>query len=279
MQKVIRFVVVVLLFGYLSVCTFLYFNQTNMVFHPKSENPVLAKKYQQYAMQFEINGEQLYGWMRLDNPYSVVGNMPVSSETNISPSPFILYFGGQDEEVSNKNVVFPTVGITNYLLLNYRSYGRSTGIPSEQALKADAIEIYDKLINEFSVPEEAIIIFGNSLGSGVATYLASERPTAKIILNTPYDSMVAVAQNRFPILPVSLLMKNRFESDKLAPEINTPVLCLLAEYDQIVPTKHANKLCGAWGGQANLVTVPKARHNTILTHREAQQAIRNFVAN
>ena len=151
----------------------------------------------------------------------------------------ILYFGGNSEAVVLNGAKYEQQ-FSDYsvYLVNYRGYGGSSGIPDEETLYADALYIYDKLLSSYN----GIVVIGRSLGSGVACYLASERNVEKLVLVTPYDSIQRIAQKRFPLYPMSLLLKDRFNSSSRADRINAEVLILAAEDDQVVGRVHTERL-------------------------------------
>jgi len=100
-------------------------------------------------------------------------------------------------------------------LLHYRGYGGSSGSHSQKALFADAVTLFD----EVHTKHPNIDIIGRSLGSGIAVYVASRRPAARLVLVTPYDSFVELAQLQFPYIPVKWLLRDRFESWRFAPQV------------------------------------------------------------
>ena len=164
----------------------------------------------------------------------------------------------------------PTVG---WLLVDYRGYGASEGSPSEQALIADALLWYDR----FSQESKRIYVMGRSLGSGVAVRLAAERRVDAVMLVTPFDSMVEVGKRHYPFLPVSLLLKHRFDSASLAPKITAPLLCLVATRDSIIPSEHAKLLYDAWAGPKRWVALEEAGHNTVDAHPNYWRSINAFL--
>jgi len=173
-------------------------------------------------------------------------------------APLVFYFGGNAEDVSwmlGEADAVPKVG---WLLVDYRGYGASEGSPSEAALVADALLWYDR----FSPQAKQIYVLGRSLGSGVAVRLAAERKVDALILVTPFDSMVEVGKRHYPYLPVSLLLKHRFDSVSLAPRITAPLLCLVAMRDSIIPPEHAKLLYDAWAGPKRWVGLEGAGHNS-----------------
>lgn len=174
----------------------------------------------------------------------------------------VLYFGGNAEEVSwMLDVARMETPSTSWLLMDYRGYGRSEGAPSEKALVADALALYDHAVRLPGVDAKRIFAFGRSLGSGVAVALATERALAGVILVSPFDSLAAVAKRYYWYLPVDWMLKHRFDSIALAPRLKTPLLALIAERDEVIPPVHAQRLFEAWGGPKRKVVLQGASHN------------------
>ena len=173
----------------------------------------------------------------------------------------ILYFGGNAEAVIYNAAAFiQTFPEHTVYLVNYRGYGGSSGSPSEQALYADARFIYDELIQRHS----SISVIGRSLGSGIATHLASSRQIEKLILITPFDSIKNVAQGRFPIYPMSVLLKDKYDSISHIKNIKAKTLMVLAQYDEIIPLKNSETLINAFPKEQVLVkTILDSGHNDL----------------
>ena len=194
-----------------------------------------------------------------------------------SGAPLVLYFGGNAEEVSWMLEEAGAARGFSWLLLDYRGYGQSAGAPSEAALVADAFALYDYALGLPGADPKRIYAFGRSLGSGVAVALAAQRPLAGLILATPYDSLAAVAKRYYWYLPVDWLLKHRFDSVARAPQIKAPLLCLIAERDEVIPAVHAERLFEAWGGAKRRVVLAGAGHNTSDAHPMFWPAIREFL--
>ena len=173
----------------------------------------------------------------------------------------LLYFGGNAEDVSSSLPSLAQAFPNHALYLpHYRGYGGSSGKPSETALFADALALFDKAKNEHS----KIVVIGRSLGSGVAVYLASRRPVARLVLVTPYDSIQGLATSQFPYLPVHWLLLDKFESGKYASTVTAPTLVIAAEHDEVIPRASTEALCTRFsGGVAALKVVGGTGHNTI----------------
>jgi hypothetical protein len=192
-------------------------------------------------------------------------------------APLALYFGGNAEEVSWMLEEAGAAPGVSWLLLDYRGYGQSEGAPSEKALVADALALYDHAAKLPGTDPKRIYAFGRSLGSGVAVALAAQRPLAGLILATPYDSLAAVAKRYYWYLPVDWMLKHRFDSIARAPQLKVPLLCLIAERDEVIPAAHAERLFEAWGGAKRKVVLGGAGHNTSDAHPMFWPAIRGFL--
>lgn len=187
----------------------------------------------------------------------------------------VLYFGGNAEATG-----YQAEALTRALpgraiyLVNYRGYGGSTGKPREQALYNDALVIFDALEER----HETIAVIGRSLGGGVATWLAARRPVEKLLLVTPFDTLVSVAGEHFPLYPVSLFLKERYDSLEQAAAIDAPTLLLIAADDEIVPRSSSRRLEQAFAnGTATSLVIPHARHNSISGRPEYDKALAAFL--
>ena len=187
----------------------------------------------------------------------------------------MLYFGGNAEEVS---WMLARAGAkTGWLLVDYRGYGSSAGKPSESALVADAVQWYDHAKQKLGA--QRIVLFGRSLGSGVAVQLAASRPVSGVILVTPFDSLTNVARRHYPYLPVRWMLRHPFDSVERAPLIDVPLLCLAAEHDEIIPMVHAKRLFDAWKGTKRWVALRAAGHNSTDDAPEFWERITDFLEN
>jgi len=143
------------------------------------------------------------------------------------------------------------------VLASYRGYSGNTGQPSEAGLMADARAV----LATIPKADGPIILWGHSLGSGVAARMASEGRAAALILESPYTGVVDLAAAEYPIFPVRWLMKDRFNTFALVPQIEVPVLILHGTEDRIVPFQMGKTLAHAFGKQAVFVPISGADHN------------------
>ncbi len=242
----------------------LYLLQDKLIFYPRtlSEGQLddLSRRFPNGKSLFAqaADGTRLHAWHVAGKP----------------GAPLVLYFGGNAEEVSwmLDEVGERTPGI-GWLLIDYRGYGASGGSPSEAALVADALLWYDKVSPEAN----KIYVFGRSLGSGVAVQLAAHRRVAAAILVTPFDSLVQVAKRHYPFLPVSWMLKHRFDSISYAPSLGVPLLCVVAMRDSIIPPEHAKLLYDAWAGPKRWVALEEAGHNSVDAHPLYWRSINTFL--
>ena len=185
----------------------------------------------------------------------------------------VLYFGGNAEDVSwsveDLEAAYPD---SDLYLMHYRGYGESSGRPSERALFADSLALFD-LVRE---KHASIVVVGRSLGSGVAAFLASRRPASRLVLVTPFDSVLALAARSFWFVPVGWLLRDKFESTNYAPDISAPTTIIAAEHDATIPRRHTEALLRRFQpGVAVLKIVARADHNTIADSPEYLRFLRN----
>jgi pimeloyl-ACP methyl ester carboxylesterase len=241
----------VLLYG--GVCLFLYLGQRQQIYHPEMSWRV------QQAPDFGLvnDGVQLRGWVM--NP-----GLPKA----------LLYFGGNGERIEDSRETlarwFPDRTI---YLLPYRGYAASEGKPSESALVTDAEALFDLAAQSHS----QIAVIGRSLGSGVAVQVAARRPVERLVLVTPFDSLVRVAAGYFPWLPVDALMRERFESWRYTNDIHCPVLVIRAEEDEVIPAARTMALVSAFGRPPTVRVVADAGHNDVQDHADYRVSLTRFL--
>lgn len=185
----------------------------------------------------------------------------------------IIYFGGNAENVVYSSLDFQQLVSNTVYLVNYRGYSGSTGYPTEKGLCSDALFIYDHIVTNHT----EVSVIGRSLGSGIATYLASQREISKLVLATPFDSLQNIAQSRFWIYPSSIILKDKYRSIDRVKNIDVQTLILIAGNDQIIPYQNSVNLSEAFPEEQISVKIIKNRgHNDISTSVEYMNAINSF---
>ena len=239
---------------YIGFGALLYFAQRSMLYLPVAENPAEDVKIE----RLPIEEGSLKLWV-------------LEPEQDHA----VIYFGGNAEDVYWNAADFrASLPAHAAYLVNYRGYGGSTGSPSEEALFADALRIFDELRERHT----KISVIGRSLGSGIAVYLASQRPVDRLVLVTAHDSALAIAKRLYPVYPVGLMLKDRYESVRYAADVSAPTLVVIAENDTMIPREHADNLAQAFAdGQVEQLVIDNAGHNDISGHARYWKEIARFL--
>lgn len=187
----------------------------------------------------------------------------------------LVYFGGNAEDVAHNLATFDKAFPDRAVyLVNYRGYGGSTGVPSEEALVADADAVFDWVRSH----HDSVIVMGRSLGSGVATALAADRPVERLILVTPFDSIANVAGDHFTSVARSIV-SDRYDSAERMRRVHAQVLVVVAARDEVISRARSDALIAAVNpARLHVVTVPSAGHNDLDSFPVYLSSVEEFVA-
>lgn len=249
--------------GYLLLAGLLYVFQGKIIFFTQPVSNPYAANFKKYEFIVHHEDTDLHGWFVRNE---------ISKE-----NPLIIYYGGNAEEVSGNLLDIDRFCTRSFLFINYRGYGKSEGRPTQDHLFEDALYIFDYMVREEQVNPESIVLMGRSLGSGVAVHVASRRQVQGVILVTPFDSLEKVAKEHYSFMPVGLLLRHRFNSAALAPDIKTPALVLMGTEDRIIPNSRTMELVHAWGGTVETVSIESSDHNSIHEYQEYWESINRFI--
>ena len=208
---------------YSSLLVILFIFQRNLMYHPQ-ENNYFGDKLEVEIEKVNIttiDNINLLGWFH---------------KKDLNKFKTIIYFHGNAGTLDNrihKLNHFKDMDV-NFLIIAWRGFSGNQGSPSEKGLYIDGQSAINWALKQ-GVIEEDIILYGESLGTGIATELAQHKNFAGVILETPFTSMINAAKNFYPYIPVNLLLKDRFENFKKIKNINSPVLIMHGEQDTIVP--------------------------------------------
>lgn len=160
------------------------------------------------------------------------------------PRGLIVYFHGNAGNLQRWGQITSSFTRMGYdiVVMDYRGYGKSKGERNEEILLRDALLFYRHSIDRFGYPEDKTIVYGRSLGSSFATYVASVENPARLVLETPFYNLVDVARSRFPVLPVEKILKYAFPSDRFIESVRCPLTIYHGTRDRIVPHKSGYKL-------------------------------------
>lgn len=184
----------------------------------------------------------------------------------------ILYFHGNAGDLSGWQFVaedFIPLGY-NFLIIDYRGYGKSTGKLSEKGFYLDAQAAYDYLIKKGFAPEN-ILIYGRSIGSGVAVDLASRQRCKGLILESPFSSLAKLANEKFPVFFPSLYLRYRFDNIGKINKVQSPVVFLHGSDDTLIPPGHSRRLFEHFRGKKKLVIVDRGSHNDLHAFHQYEQ--------
>ncbi len=195
-------------------------------------------------------------------------NVRISSRPHGGPKALVS-FGGNAEDVAYTvpalAEVFPDRSI---YAMHYRGYSGSSGRPSETALRSDARALFELV---HSRHPDVIVV-----GSSLAIQVAAEEPVSRLVLITPFESILSIAQRTAPFLPMSLLLRDKYESWWYAPRVTCPTLVIAASHDELVPLADARRLVAAFQGEvAALRVVDGTDHNSVSGEAEFWEALAN----
>jgi uncharacterized protein len=249
MRTLFSFVLVALAL-YAAIVAFFYVSQGALLY-PAGREKVSARAagladFADVTLATE-DGEQIVGWYKAAEPGRVT----------------LLYFHGNGGSLLNRRdrAKLLTAGGRGLLLVSYRGYSGSTGTPSEAGLRTDARTAYDWLVARAS--PERLVLYGESLGSGVAVRLATERPVAGLILDAPFTSTADVAGHHYWYLPVWLL-RDQYRSIDRIHELKCPVLVMHGERDGVIPIALGERLYAAAPEPKRFVKLPGVDHVSVL---------------
>jgi fermentation-respiration switch protein FrsA (DUF1100 family) len=254
----------------LAVLTLVWLGQRRLIYFPDTRPPSLdrAGLADTEAVTFvTADGLRLGAWF-------VGGAGP-------SPRPTVIVFNGNAGHRGYRATLGAALrrhGLS-VLLTDYRGYGGNPGEPTEEGLAADARAARTFVRSRPDVDQARIVYFGESLGAAVALRLAVDDPPSALVLRSPFASMVLIGQHHYPMLPVRLLLRDRFPSIDRAGQLRSPVLVIAGTRDGIIPIEHTRRLYDAIVAPKRFVQID-ADHNdaALLDGDEMIQAIVSFLA-
>lgn len=241
---------VLALFAYCCLIIFYYFHQRSLIYFPNQTKPAIEIMHELGMIDVYLKSDnlKLLSWYKAAK----------------AGRPTIIYFQGNQGNIADrKTIILPYLkkgfGV---LLVGYRGYGSNEGYPTEEGLYADARAAYD-YIQQQNINSNCIVIYGESLGTGTAIQLASEKPIAGLILQSPFTSLTEVGKYHYPFLPVNILLADRYLNISKIRKVRVPLLFLLASDDEVIPSENAKKLFDAANTKKTLKIYPDAKHNNL----------------
>ena len=244
---------------YIAVHLYFYLIQDSKIFKPQYiENE-----------EFELPKNTKEISLKISNEIKLSG---VYKKATKPSTQLIIYFGGNSDDATKFLLHVKDLEDFDIIAFNYRGFVKSSGRPSQKALFEDALRIYDKFAKG-----KKVIVIGRSLGTGVATYLASKRAVKNIVLITPYDSIENLSKRNYPYLFVSVILKHKFNSLKYIKDLNTPVSIIEVVNDKTIPKQSLDNLTNNIKNLALHVKLKDTTHGDVLNHPDFEKILKEAI--
>jgi len=265
MMNLLKWLIVIMAFGYLVAVVVVFFSQRSFLF------PIPQKlRTAPGAAGFSEAEEHVL--TTADGERVIVWHVPPKPGRAV-----VLYFPGNGDYLAARvdRLRALTSDGTGLVALSYRGYAGSTGTPSEQGLLLDAGAAYTFAAARYAA--DRIVVWGFSLGSGVAIAMAADHPVGKVILEAPYTSIVDVAATVFPAMPVRWLARDPFRSDQRVSRVSAPLLIMHGAKDAVIALSFGERLFALAAGPKKFVRFPEGGHDDLDDHG-AMEIARAFIA-
>ena len=256
----------VLLFTYLVIVTIGCIAQTSMIFHPKK----LDSNYH-YDNEYS-NREEVF--ITTPDNEKINGLFFNAKNDNV-----ILYFHGNSGSLDSWQYVYKNFQSLkyNFFIIDYRGYGKSSGSISEKGLYTDGQAALDYLRNK-GFKKQNIIIYGRSIGTGIAVETAKNTDTLKaLILETPFTSMIDLTNAKVPYLFPSIFLKYGFKNKDKINSIKSPLLVIHGTIDEVIPFKQGKELFDKYNHQKEFLKIENGNHNNLSNFPDFIQGIMLFL--
>lgn len=260
---------------YLGLALYLYVFQGHYVYFPDLPSRQVAATPADVGLAFEAvrlstsDGETLAGWF-----------IPAPTARGT-----LLYLHGNGGNIGHRLdpiTVFHRLGL-NIFIIDYRGYGDSTGKPSEEGTYQDALAAWKYLTQQERIMPERIVLFGESLGGSIATWLAARHTPAGLVIYASFTSVPELAQELYPMFPASWLVRYRYDTRAALDRVNCPVLIMHSSEDEMIPFSHGQALLGAAHQPKRFVELRGAHNDALLVSREVyalevEEFLRQFLS-
>lgn len=243
-----------------------------MFFYPNQDTESYEKnhKYENYEeIQFNKDKKEFSGWLL---------------KKEEGRAPLVIYFGGNGECSArrfhtNKESDWDYFDGYNFMMVDYPGYGNSKGTPSDESMFDMALKTYDYAITREDVDSDNIVIMGYSIGTGVATYLASQRNIRGLILMAPYDEGISLYNSMLNIFhgPLKYLVRNKFESIKYAKSVDIQPLLLVSKADELIPYESSILLSDTFPNGSILHSLKDIKHNFFWGNKEVFENVNKYL--
>jgi pimeloyl-ACP methyl ester carboxylesterase len=239
---------------YISALLYLYLTQKSKIFARKYAKEYIPENNVKEIFFITSEGIKLQGGF-------------VNHGDNL---PLVLYFGGNANNVLEflDKIAFKIKNY-NFIAFNYPGYVKSQGEPSKEKILSYALEIFDKYKPQY--------LIGRSLGTSVASFVASKRDVKGVILITPFDNIVNIAQKRYPFMLVKYLIKDNFEEDEYLKNVNSPVSVIIVKNDETIPKECIDNAIKSIKNLKKLIVLDDVGHINVYEHKGMDKILESLL--
>jgi fermentation-respiration switch protein FrsA (DUF1100 family) len=262
-MTVLKFIAITIIILYLAGVMLLYFFQTRLIFHPGKLS--IDHKFRTVPPRTEV-------FLKTHDGVTINGLFfPGEDKSKV-----ILYFHGNAGDLSGWQFAAEDLLPSGFsvFIIDYRGYGKSSGSISEGGFYSDAEAAYNFLIRERKLKPDSILIYGRSIGTGVAIDLASKKKCGGLILESAYTSLSTLANEKVPFFFPSLYLKTKFNNRKKLERLKVPVVFFHGTDDTLIPPSHSKVLYDSYNGKKSFLLIENGQHNDLPESPE----YKNFVA-
>lgn len=251
------------IFSYLTLLGVIYLFQRKLLYFPLKARPSLEMLDGVYVEVHTQTKDQL----NLTHWYAKRGQ------------PYIVVFHGNGGNIEGRGYRFKFLVDHGYsvLLISYRGYGDNPGRPAEKDLITDSILALEWLLKKEGISAKEVVLFGESLGSGVAIALAAQYPVKALIFDGAFSSASEVGQSAYPFFPVRWLLKDNWDSGSRIQKVKSPLLFIHSKKDSIVPFRFAYKLFQIANEPKKHIWLEDSGHNDNLEKESVRKSIIDFL--
>lgn len=260
-RKIYRVIIIITLI-YCSVGIALYHLQEKLLFHP-------VTLPQNFQFKFDVAFKEVNIPMNKTDTVNMIQFLPADSAIK----GVVLYFHGNSDNVIRyeKNAEIFTKKGYEVWIPDYPTYGKTTGELTEENMYLQAKEVYKLAHSKFS--SDSIFVFGKSLGTGVASYIAAKEKCAALILETPFYSIPSLFSTYAPIYPTSRMSHFKFPVGEYLEEVTEPILIFSGTSDKVIPYRNAAKLKKVLKKGDEFITLQNGTHNNVTSFPIFQEKI------
>ena len=257
-------VILYIIIAYAVIASIAYLVQEKLIFKPE-------KLPQDFLYKYDAPFEELF--FKVDENVTINGLHFYCKQ----PKGLILYFHGNSRSIKGWAKYAKDFYRYQYdvVLVDYRGFGKSTGKRNEKEMFTDMQFVYNTLLQKY--PEQHLLIYGRSLGSGFATKLAADNNPRYLILDAPYFSFLKVAERYMPFFPHRLTLRFKLRTDQWIPKVNCHTYILHGTKDLLIPIKHSQQLQQLNPTKITLIRIEGGGHNNLPSFYEYHNFIRDIL--